>query len=483
MFPEAFVLPYQERYILSFPLSGHLFLVNAALVNALRQPVPEISERVFSVDLDLPIKTEGCGHAASLTPEELGDFAPTSVVIFVTNGCNLNCKYCFATPQYRRPQFIDPRFARAGMELAARNAARKGAPFGIHFSGGEPLLNPSFTARLTEYAYQTAARHHVPLHLGLTTNGNIDAQTARFTQRRFDYVSFSVDGPPDVQDSMRPTAHGDGGFARLDRALGVLMSEAKPRVEIRSTFTAAIVDKMADNVEYFYRRWGVSRFCFVPLRETTRSRKSGLGAPSSEALFQAFIEADARADALGVTLYYSAHRHGPVAGSPHFCAISRDYFGLTQDGFVTACSQFPRQHPSRNPLKFYLYGKFDEETGRIVIDEDKRRMLHQLHLANKQYCLDCFARWSCKGDCPARLFGYPEGGKPDFLEMYREFPSPYCPLNQMLAYYYALKRLGLPFISGGFQPGSTAPRHRITTVELPHLGEDPKVFCADGPEE
>ncbi|GAB4536691.1 MAG: hypothetical protein Kow0063_22480 [Anaerolineae bacterium] len=96
-----------------------------------------------------------------------------------------------------------------------------------------------------------AAQYHVPLHIGLTTNGNVGEQTARFIQSRFDYVSFSVDGPPDVQGFNRPMADGDGAFARLDRALEVLMSERKPRVEIRSTFTTAIVDKMAD---YFYRR-------------------------------------------------------------------------------------------------------------------------------------------------------------------------------------------------------------------------------------
>lgn len=163
---------------------------------------------------------------------------------------------------------------------------------------------------------------------------------------------------------------------------------------------------------------------------------------------------------------------------PHFCAISRDYFGLTQDGFITCCSQFPRQNPLQNPLKFYFYGKFDEQRGEIIIDQNKRRELHQLNLLNKEHCRDCFARWSCKGDCAARLFGYPQEGTPEFLELYKRLPSPYCLTNQMLAYYYALKRLSLP-LDGNFSPDYAAPIHRITKLKVPFSPDPPEVLRFD----
>jgi uncharacterized protein len=313
--------------------------------------------------------------------------------------------------------------------------------------------------------------------MGLTTNGNIDEQTAEFICNDFDYVSFSVDGIPEIQQFHRPTINGKGYFAKLDRALKII-AESDLRTEIRSTFTNFNVDWMPDILGYFHKRWGIKRYCFVPLRETTRSQRNELDVPLPERFFHAFVATDKIADELGVTLYYSAYRHKkPSSDDFHFCSISRDYFGLTQSGFITACSQFPRQNPLENPLAFYLYGKFDENTGKILIDEEKREVLHRLNLTEKSFCIDCFARWSCKGDCPARLFGYPDDGRPNFLEMYRESPSPCCHLNQMLAYYYALKRLSLPLDK--YCPSNTPPKHRITSIDLPFLSnEKPEVLLS-----
>ena len=146
MFPEVFVLPYHERFILSFPLSGHVFLVNAALVNVLRQAIPENSAMMSLTCPDLKELNE-----VESAKGQDQSFSPTSVVIFVTNGCNLNCKYCFAMPKYRKPQFISENFAKAGLELAASNAAQKDMTFSVHLRELQEIKYPRLLPRYRGY--------------------------------------------------------------------------------------------------------------------------------------------------------------------------------------------------------------------------------------------------------------------------------------------------------------------------------------------
>lgn len=279
---EIFAVPYHQHYVLSFPLSGQIFLVNASLIKELQK----IALRQFEV---LPFyipdlhPKDGKPNEREREAEERIAFEPTSVVIFVTNGCNLNCKYCFATPKYKKPQFINKKFVEAALEMSARNAARKDTALTVHFSGGEPLLEPIFTRRIAELCRHIANRYRIQLHMGLTTNGSIEEPTTKLIQEYFDVVSFSIDGAPEIQDFQRPSRDRSRAFAQLDHALTMLMNkEPGPRVEIRSTFTAETVDSMVESLDFFYKKWHITRYCFVPLRETRRSRKTGLTPPSPE---------------------------------------------------------------------------------------------------------------------------------------------------------------------------------------------------------
>lgn len=48
-----------------------------------------------------------------------------------------------------------------------------------------------------------------------------------------------------------------------------------------------------------------------------------------------------------------------------------------------------------------VYGRWGEEDSKFVIDLPAYRRMSQIHLGNLPACNDCFAKYSCRGDCMA----------------------------------------------------------------------------------
>jgi radical SAM protein with 4Fe4S-binding SPASM domain len=57
---------------------------------------------------------------------------------------------------------------------------------------------------------------------------------------------------------------------------------------------------------------------------------------------------------------------------------------------------------SKEAVDFFLFGYFDSNSGKFVFNQDKyKRLKNNLLFKNIPGCEDCFAQFSCKGDCPA----------------------------------------------------------------------------------
>jgi uncharacterized protein len=61
----------------------------------------------------------------------------------------------------------------------------------------------------------------------------------------------------------------------------------------------------------------------------------------------------------------------------------------------------------------FFYGRYDEAGGRFVFDESMLRALSQLTVDRIPFCRDCFCKYHCAGDCPAKRLAAFSGGMPD----------------------------------------------------------------------
>ena len=90
------------------------------------------------------------------------DFPLQSLVMNLTNQCNLSCTYCYefgedkvATPE-GKPKFMDIETAKASVDfLLEQSAGRKAVH--ITFFGGETLMNFPLLKQVVTYANERAA--------------------------------------------------------------------------------------------------------------------------------------------------------------------------------------------------------------------------------------------------------------------------------------------------------------------------------------
>jgi len=157
----------------------------------------------------------------------------------ITYRCNLRCLYC-------------SNWRIRGYELNTSQALKVIDKIGdlevaiVDFSGGEPTLRRDLevlAGRLHEYGCITS----------MNTNGLlIDERRAKQIAKVFDYVTVSIDGPPEVNDMIR----GDGTYFKSVNALRNLRREGV-KVGVNTVISKSnintlpkFIDDIIDDVDY-----------------------------------------------------------------------------------------------------------------------------------------------------------------------------------------------------------------------------------------
>jgi radical SAM protein with 4Fe4S-binding SPASM domain len=113
--------------------------------------------------------------------------------LHVTKNCNLRCTYCyFQAGEPEKKELTTEEMLQVINDLAALSPAR------IVFTGGEPLTRKDI------FKLAQASKNAQVQKVSLTTNGTlINNENAPVIVDLFDEVRISIDGPPEINDSMR----------------------------------------------------------------------------------------------------------------------------------------------------------------------------------------------------------------------------------------------------------------------------------------
>ncbi|HYZ72065.1 MAG TPA: radical SAM protein, partial [Chthoniobacterales bacterium] len=106
------------------------------------------------------------------------DFPLQTLVLNLTNQCNLSCQYCYefgedkvATPEGKK-KFMDLETAKASVDFLLEQSAGRHAVH-ITFFGGETLMNFPLLKRVVGYATERAASQGRFIDFSLTTNATL----------------------------------------------------------------------------------------------------------------------------------------------------------------------------------------------------------------------------------------------------------------------------------------------------------------------
>jgi uncharacterized protein len=410
---ELFIIPLEHaRFLVYAPLQSSAFIGNAAVVRFLQalqstggdlDCVPPQFENLIQLLLTLQILNPGTENLPLRTCD--GEPQPVGVTLFLTTTCNLRCRYCYAASGDSPAKFMSLETAKKGIDFIFQNAValKAGSVHVGYHGGGEPALNWAVLSASVAYARERASKEGIKLETSLATNAVLSDEKIDWLVRNMTGASVSFDGLPALHDLNRLTVSGEGTSARVMHTMRRL-DAAGFGYGVRATILADQIELLPESVEFICANFQPKVVQVEPVYLLGR----GSGAVSAET--QTFVEffrlARAVAKRRGGDLLFSGVKVASL--SNHFCAATTDGFCLTPDGNVTSCFEaFSEETPLASR---FFYGRPGAGPGSFEFDPAVLSDLRSLGVENRVFCRECFARWTCAGDCLYKVLSANGGG-------------------------------------------------------------------------
>ncbi len=315
---------------------------------------------------------------------------PGLLALSLTEDCNLRCRYCYACGGERRLSMSRSKALRAIDVMAECFSC-----FKIQFTGGEPLLNLDLIEVAVDYLDDLGLQ--VPCQV--QTNATlINPDIAGRLRSLKVGIGVSLDGPPHVNDDLRPFPDGKGSTRSALRGIAALRDEGiwVGVTTVLSRANAGTLGRLVDLLSYLGNVEGIAIDFLRPVGRASRSMQPDPGL-AAEGIERAILRADHLAGVGGRRIKFrelermkSTLRCGRVRH--HHCNFdSCRSLVVLADGSTCVC-------PSMLDPKMML-GNIDETgfTEVLLYQMAEKRCLVQ----SPQECNACTDRWLCGGPCLA----------------------------------------------------------------------------------
>ena len=331
------------------------------------------------------------------------DFPLTTMVLNVTNQCNLSCTYCYEygedkivdTENGAKPKFMSAQTARESVDFMFKEA---GANKTVHctFFGGETLLNLPVLKIAVAYARERAAELGKEVDFSLTTNATLLKQDVIewLIDNRIG-VTISIDGPKEMQDQFRVFKNGAGSYDIIAPKIRELLKQHRSRpIGARVTLTSQTL-----NIKKIYQHLaediGFWEIGFAPVT-TAPERKYAIDDPGFDSMLDQFRSL--AYEWLEDTVAGKHHGFSNVkdtleeihkgASKAYPCGAGLGLMGVATDGDVALCHRFAGSDEHK-------LGTVRDGVNKLV----QIQFLERHHIEDKTDCSQCWARPLCAGGC------------------------------------------------------------------------------------
>ena len=343
-------------------------------------------------------------------------FPIQTLVMNLTNQCNLSCQYCYefgadkvATPE-GKPKFMDLPTAKASVDfLLAQSGDRRAIH--ITFFGGETLMNFPLLKEVVTYANEKAKEQGRNIDFSLTTNATLLTPTIiQFLSENHIGVTVSMDGPKEMHDQLRVFANGKGSYDIIEPKVRALIENHRTRpITARVTLTSGVSDVIRI-FRHLKQDLGFHEVGFAPVTSSPNQLYS-IGQKGMDGMLEQFhVLAD---EYLEYAVRGEAHGFSNVSDTlaelcqgvnkSHPCGAGLGLLGVGPSGDLAPCHRFVDS--DQHALGHISTG----------IDREKQAdFLQRGHIDSKYDCHTCWARPLCAGGCHHEAFvRYGDTGHPN----------------------------------------------------------------------
>jgi uncharacterized protein len=346
----------------------------------------------------------------------VADFPLQTLVMNLTNQCNLSCEYCYefgedkvATPE-GKPKFMDFDTARASVDfLMASSGGRRAVH--ITFFGGETLMNFPLLKRVVEYANAQAADRGRFVDFSLTTNATLlTPPIIEYLASNRIGVTVSIDGTKESHDKFRVFANGRGSYDVIEPRIRALLREHKTRpIAARVTMTSRAMDVLG-TYRHLKHDLGFHEVGFAPVT-TSPNRLYSINERGLDSVLDQFRAL--AGDYLDHALRGEHHGFSNVSDTltelhqgvskSHPCGAALGLAGVGPSGDISPCHRFVDSDAHR-------MGHVSSGIDRA----SQAEFLARGHIQSKTECSQCWARPVCAGGCHHEAYvRYGDTGHPN----------------------------------------------------------------------
>ena len=307
----------------------------------------------------------------------------------VTQICNLHCNYCAAGG--------DGTFGDAVAKISIEktlpqiqfflNRLPSQLGFNISFLGGEPLLYPEAIELIAKYISEHAPQRRV--NYNIITNGTLlTEKNVELLARIGATITISLDGPPEINDQMRPTKNGSSSTALVVQGLERLLAR-------KSEFSHIMIHGVFDHNNIallkayeFYSQFNVDSYDFsFSISENDLNASQEFMRQLSLVAAQAFEKGGE--SALRKIRAFEQHFQSldSQTRTENYCGAGKSFLMIDARNQISTC-------PWDVNLK-------NEQVGQGIELNQKSLEAYQKPLIDLNNCNNCWARFLCGGGCLA----------------------------------------------------------------------------------
>jgi uncharacterized protein len=348
------------------------------------------------------------GHEHEPSPEArtprllpMMPFPLSTMVLNVTNQCNLACTYCYEygedkivdTEHGKQSKFMSERTAHESVEFLLRESGRIAH---LTFFGGETLLNFSVLKSTMAYARRRAAEEGKEIDFSLTTNATLlKPEIIDFLAENHVGVTVSIDGPRELQNKFRVFHNGAGSYDIVAPRIKELLRVHRTRpIGARVTLTSETLD-ISRIYRHLTEEIGFWEVGFAPVT-TSSNQPYAIGEHGFDRLLDQFRAlADEFLEQVAVNRHHGFSNVKDTLEEIHKgvskaypCGAGLGLLGVSTDGDVALCHRFA--------------GSEAHKLGDVRIGIDRAAQaafLERHHIDEKTDCSRCWARPLCSGGC------------------------------------------------------------------------------------
>lgn len=176
---------------------------------------------------------------------------PKTMLLGLTNRCNLSCPYCFVD---QNSQDMTYEIAEQAIQWLISNKNNK--KMQVNFFGGEPLL------KFDDIIKPIVEKYYKDINFGITTNGMLLTEdVVDFLYQHNMSVLLSFDGIEQVQNTQRPAKNGDSFKQILNNIPYFLVRY--PQATMRATITKNSIPYLYDSM-LMAEELGFAKIVFCP---------------------------------------------------------------------------------------------------------------------------------------------------------------------------------------------------------------------------